>query len=62
MRAIIFCVDGICGDRGKFPSRLQDADCDLAAVGDKQAGYGAGWRRGHAGVCVRREDVFLLCT
>ena len=49
MSAVILCVDGICGDRGKFSRRLQDADCDFAAVGDKQAGYGAGWRRRHAG-------------
>jgi hypothetical protein len=54
MRGVIFCVDGICNYRGKLSRRLQDADCDFTAVGDKQAGYAAGWRRRHArGLRVR---------
>lgn len=54
--AVILRVDGVGCDGGKLSSRLQDADRDLTAVGDKQAGYWAGWRWCHAGGLQRVQD------
>ena len=47
MCGIVLCVEGVCGE-GEFVGGLEDADCDFAAVGDEEGGYGAG--REHHGL------------